>query len=188
MDDTTRQDIKTKQTSVIDEICLVLPLPPSINHQYATVNGRRILSRQSRDYKQNVAEEVTQWLTSRSSPTTSKSLFQDHYLSLSITFYFASALRRDLDGGLKIAQDALCEALGINDNRVIEIHLRKRVDRHAPRSEMRLTAMSLEGTDLYDTEGYKGFAPLQTGATRKRRAGRRKPRSLEELVQRYNWQ
>jgi crossover junction endodeoxyribonuclease RusA len=188
MDDPVRRDARTKQPSVIDEIYLVLPLPPSINHQYATVNGRRILSRQGRDYKQNVAEKVTQWFASRSMSATSERWFRDHYLSLSITFYFATALRRDLDGGLKIAQDALCEALGINDNRVIDIHLRKRVDRHAPRSEVRLTALSIEDTNLYDAEGCKGFAPLQTGATPKRRSGRRKRRSLEELAQRYNWQ
>lgn len=187
MGDTTGHDTKAKQTSVLDEIYLVLPLPPSINHQYATVNGRRILSRQSRDYKQNVAEEVEQWLASRSRATTGEALFQNHYLSLSITFYFATALRRDLDGGLKIAQDALCEALGVNDNRVIEIHLRKRVDRHDPRSEMRLSAVSIENTDLYDAKGCRGFAPLATKATLKRRTRRRKNRSLEELMQRYKW-
>ena len=68
-------------------------------------------------------------------------MFQGHYLSLTITFYFATALRRDLDGGLKIAQDALCEALVLNDNLVMEIHLSKRVDRQQSRMEMRLTAL-----------------------------------------------
>ena len=64
MDDTRHRNARTKQTSVGDEICLVLPLPPSINQQYATVNGRRILSRRSRDYKHTVVEEVAQWLNS----------------------------------------------------------------------------------------------------------------------------
>lgn len=187
MDDTKHQDATTKRASVIDEICLVLPLPPSINHQYATVNGRRILSRRSRDYKHYVTEEVAQWLASQAEPETTAKLFQDRYLSLTITFYFATALRRDLDGGLKIAQDALCEALGVNDNRVIEIHLRKRVDRHDPRSEIRLTTLPVAQTDLYDEEGSRGLAPLPTSTTGKRRSGRRKQRSLEELAQRYNW-
>ena len=187
MDDTTGREARTEQTSIVDEIRLELPLPPSINHQYATVNGRRILSRQSRDYKQSVAQEVEQWLDSRSRSATSEQLFQDRYLSLSITFYFATALRRDLDGGLKIAQDALCEALGVNDNRVIEIHLRKRVDRRAPRSEIHLSAVSIENTDLYDAKGCKGFTPLKTGVARKHRSRRRKHRNLAELMQRYNW-
>jgi crossover junction endodeoxyribonuclease RusA len=40
-----------EQPLAMPELALVLPLPPSINHQYATVNGRRVLSRAGRDYK-----------------------------------------------------------------------------------------------------------------------------------------
>lgn len=54
-------------------------------------------------------------------------------LALSIRFYFTSPLRRDVDGGLKIAQDALCEGIGLNDNRIVETHLYKDVDRTDPR-------------------------------------------------------
>ena len=60
-----------------------------------------------------------------------------------IRFYFTSALRRDVDGGLKIAQDALCEGLGLNDNRIVETHLYKHVDRTNPRIEVLLSATSL---------------------------------------------
>jgi len=63
-------------------------------------------------------------------------------LALAIHFYFTSPLRRDVDGGLKIAQDALCEALGINDNRVLEIHLYKHRDRAHPRIEVSLQPTS----------------------------------------------
>jgi crossover junction endodeoxyribonuclease RusA len=64
---------------------------------------------------------------------------QSDWLALSIRFYFTSALRRDVDGGLKIAQDALCEGLGINDNRIVETHLYKHIDKHNPRIEVHLT-------------------------------------------------
>src|SRR5713226_6652127 len=124
------------------ELRLVLPLPPSINHQYATVQGRRVLSRSGREFKALVAAEMENWLDKH--PLFDVALFQRHYLALTIMFYFVSALRRDLDGGLKIAQDALCEALGVNDNLVIEIHLSKRVDRHSPRIEVRLMALAAE--------------------------------------------
>jgi len=56
------------------------------------------------------------------------------YLALYIEYYFATPLQRDLDGGLKITQDALCKGLGANDNRIVEIHLSKRIrplDPHA---------------------------------------------------------
>ncbi|HEX5543880.1 MAG TPA: RusA family crossover junction endodeoxyribonuclease, partial [Nitrospira sp.] len=61
--------------------------------------------------------------------------------ALTIRFFFASALRRDLDGGLKIAQDAICEGLGLNDNRIIETHLYKRVDKADPRIEVSLSLL-----------------------------------------------
>ena len=67
---------------------------------------------------------------------------QSEWLALSIRFYFTSALRRDVDGGLKIAQDALCEGLGINDNRIVETHLYKHVDQNNPRIEVQLTPAS----------------------------------------------
>ena len=62
-------------------------------------------------------------------------------LALSIRFHFVSPLRRDVDGGLKIAQDALCEALGLNDNRIVEIHLYKEQDATNPRMEVSLRSI-----------------------------------------------
>lgn len=67
---------------------------------------------------------------------------QSDWLALSIRFYFTSALRRDVDGGLKIAQDALCEGLGINDNRIVETHLYKHIDKDNPRIEVCLVPAS----------------------------------------------
>ena len=52
---------------------------------------------------------------------------QQGWIGLFLDFYFETPLRRDLDGGLKITQDAILEALGINDNRVVDIHLVKRI-------------------------------------------------------------
>jgi crossover junction endodeoxyribonuclease RusA len=61
-----------------------------------------------------------------------------HVVTLSIRFYFKTALRRDLDGGLKIAQDAICQAISLNDNRITEIHLHKDSDAARPRMECTL--------------------------------------------------
>jgi crossover junction endodeoxyribonuclease RusA len=63
------------------------------------------------------------------------------YLSLFLDFFFETPLRRDLDGGLKILQDTICEALVINDNRVVDIHLVKRCDPLNPRVEVQLEAL-----------------------------------------------
>ena len=132
---------KTWHPSVVTSngLSVTLPIPPSINHQYATVNGRRVLSSAGRSYKTQVGHHV--WLALVRSPF--KVTLRDRLLSeplvISIKFFFASSLRRDLDGGLKITQDAVCEGLGINDNRIVETHLYKYMDKTSPRVELALT-------------------------------------------------
>jgi crossover junction endodeoxyribonuclease RusA len=123
-------------------VALTLPVPPSVNHQYATVNGRRLISSAGRAYKAQVGQLVWLKLAQSAHRAALLARLQSEWLALSIRFYFTSALRRDVDGGLKIAQDALCEGLGINDNRIVETHLYKHVDKANPRIEVRLTPAS----------------------------------------------
>ncbi len=124
-----------------DMLSLTLPVPPSINHQYATVNGRRVLSASGRSYKAVVGQQVLLGLARAAHRQALLHTLRANDLALSIRFYFASPIRRDVDSGLKIAQDALCEALGLNDNRVTEIHLYKTRDGHHPRIELSLHAL-----------------------------------------------
>ena len=123
-------------------VALTLPVPPSVNHQYATVNGRRLISSAGRAYKAQVGQLVWLKLAQSTHRASLLAQLQSEWLALSIRFYFTSALRRDVDGGLKIAQDALCEGLGINDNRIVETHLYKHIDKENPRIEVRLTPAS----------------------------------------------
>jgi crossover junction endodeoxyribonuclease RusA len=113
-----------------------------VNHQYATVNGRRLLSSAGRAYKAQVGQLVWLKMAQSTHRTTLLAQLQSEWLALSIRFYFTSALRRDVDGGLKIAQDALCEGLGINDNRIVETHLYKHIDKENPRIEVHLAPAS----------------------------------------------
>jgi len=119
-------------------LAITLPVPPSINHQYATVNGRRVLSAGGRDYKIQVGHQVLLALAGSTHRQTLLEAVRSSDLSLSLHFFFPSALRRDLDGGLKITQDALAEALGINDARIVELHLFKTVS-DRPRVEAALS-------------------------------------------------
>jgi len=109
-------------------VCFDLPLPPGVNNQYSTVNGRRVLSSQARNWKRRALHELIGVFLPE---------FQEQarsgYLALFMDFYFESPLRRDLDGGLKITQDTICEALGVDDRRVVDIHLVKRIDPLRPR-------------------------------------------------------
>jgi len=118
---------------------LTLPIPPSINKHYATVNGRRLLSAAGRTYKAEVGRQV--WLALAQSPARVPLMerLQSGLLAFSVRFFFTTVLRRDLDSGLKITQDAICEGLGINDNRIVETHLYKTVDKTNPRIEVSLS-------------------------------------------------
>ncbi len=130
-----------------DSIALTLPVPPSVNHQYATANGRRLLSAKGRAFKELVGQQILVALAQSPHRATLRRTLSQASLSLSIQFFFASAMRRDTDGGLKIAQDALCEGLGLNDNRVVETHLYKYQDRDNPRMEILLSAVSPAAPD-----------------------------------------
>lgn len=115
---------------------LTLSLPPGINSQYATVNGRRVLSEEARKWKKDVSRRL-EYLEDQG--RVSEQLRRDFaraHLSVFLDFYFTTPHKRDLDGGLKITLDAICEALGLNDNRIVDIHLIKKIDPLHPRLEV----------------------------------------------------
>jgi crossover junction endodeoxyribonuclease RusA len=128
-------------TDVVLRASFELPLPPSINQQYTTVAGRRVLSKDSRRYKREVGKAIRRL---RAEGVISDSLvttLRRGFVGLFIDFFFETPHRRDLDGGLKITQDAICDALGVNDNRVVDVHLVKRIDPLRPRIEVELEAI-----------------------------------------------
>lgn len=120
---------------------LTLPLPPSINEQYATVNGHRVSSMVARRFKQQVRDTLRTLERQGGLHDELRTTLRQSYLALFLDFYFATPLKRDLDGGLKIAQDALCTELGINDNRVVDIHLLKHIDPLHPHLYVELEAI-----------------------------------------------
>ena len=134
----------------------ILPLPPSINHQYTERDGRWVLSREARHYKTHLQKAFKRMkaagkLQLRPLETTLLSLFDDFsatrpsheiFLQLRLEFFFKTPQRRDLDNGLKIVQDLVCEALGVDDRNVVAVELVKRVDAQNPRLEVTVSALS----------------------------------------------
>ncbi len=120
---------------------LTLPLPPSINEQYATVDGHRVSTAIARRFKRQVKDALRALEREGLLQDELRNTFHQSYLSLFLDFYFTTPLKRDLDGGLKITQDALCEPLGINDNRVVDIHLVKHIDPLHPHLYVELEAL-----------------------------------------------
>lgn len=123
-------------------LCLTLPLPPSINEQYATVHGRRVSTLAARNFKQHVHQALHKLEQQGLLHDDMRLLFHRCYLALFLDFSFSTPLKRDLDGGLKITVDAFCESLGLNDNKVVDIHLTKHIDPLHPHLYVELEAIA----------------------------------------------
>lgn len=80
---------------------LTLPWPPSVNHLYAVVNGRKVLSAKGRDYIAEVARSVA-----RQTPCT----FGPLRIAYSAVAFPPDRRRRDLSNLVKIVEDSLTKA------------------------------------------------------------------------------
>src|SRR5436853_7739532 len=90
-----------KSTSKNTLLCLTLPIPPSINEQYATVGGHRVSSLAARRFKQQVRDTLRS--LERQGVLHADLLSASHpsYLALFLDSYFAHPLKRHLDVDFK---------------------------------------------------------------------------------------
>ena len=116
-------------------------LSPPAGRGRRRLRDRRGLSKESRHYKKEVGRAIRRLRADGTIPGALVVALRQGFVGLFIDFYFETPLRRDLDGGLKIAQDAICEPLDMNDNRVVDVHLVKRMDPLRPRIEVELEAI-----------------------------------------------
>lgn len=127
--------------SEIQRVRFTLPLPPSINNQYTQIGKIRVLSKEHKSFKQQVERRLQRLRVDEVITGSFIEALKAGWIGLFLDFYFETPLRRDLDGGLKITQDAILAALGINDNRVVDVHLVKRIAPANPRVEVELEAI-----------------------------------------------
>lgn len=125
----------------IQRVRFSLPLPPSINSQYTQVGKIRVLSKEHEAFKRQVDRRLHRLRVDGVITDAFIERLKAGWIGLFLDFYFETPLRRDLDGGLKITQDAILTALGVNDNRVVDIHLIKRIAPNNPRVEIELEAI-----------------------------------------------
>jgi crossover junction endodeoxyribonuclease RusA len=121
---------------------LTLPMPPGVNNQYVTVGRRRVLSKPAQAFNKDVAKVVERARRDGILTPSMEAGFKDALIGVYLTFYFETPNRRDLDGGLKIALDALSRALGIDDRVVVDLHLTKRIDPLHPHLDVELETIS----------------------------------------------
>lgn len=88
-------------------------LPPGANNAYFNVKRGRVLSPEARTWK-----EAAGWFTKQAMAGV-EPLRPPVRVAL---FAYGLSRRRDLDGVIKLAQDAVCEALGIDDRYVDEVY------------------------------------------------------------------
>lgn len=121
---------------------LSLPLPPSVNSQYATVGRRRVLSADARSFNRDVDKAIALLRGKGGLEPAVERSFGRSLLGVYLDYYFETPHRRDLDGGLKITLDALGRALGFDDRSVVDLHLSKRIDPLQPRVEVEIETIT----------------------------------------------
>jgi crossover junction endodeoxyribonuclease RusA len=139
-------------------LTIELPMPPGVNNQYVSVGRRRVLSKEAKAFKRDVSKQVERLRSNGHLSPHVESVLGTCLLGAYLTFYFETPRRRDLDGGLKIALDALATALGFDDRDIVDLHLTKQIDPLRPRLEVQLEQIA---TWQYDrTYVYLGDEPV----------------------------
>jgi crossover junction endodeoxyribonuclease RusA len=115
---------------------LTLPLPPGINNQYVQAGKKRVLSAGAKKFKVDVLKLISSLRERPSWDPLVESAIRRSLVGMYMTFYFETPMKRDLDGGLKIAIDSVAEALGFDDRTVVDLHLTKQIDPLRPRLEL----------------------------------------------------
>lgn len=144
--------------SIPATLTIELPLPPGVNNQYLTVGRRRVLSKSAKAFTGDVHKLINRLRSQGELSRQTESTLCTSLLGVYLTFYFETPRRRDLDGGLKIALDALATAIGFDDRDVVDLHLTKQIDPLRPRLEVQLESISDWQFDR--TYIYLGDGPL----------------------------
>lgn len=117
----------------MDEIHLVIPPVPSVNHLYFDCHGRRAMTSQGKAFKAEVgaiamAEKVRQkWKC-----TIKTKVVMELYI------YWPDRRRRDADNVIKIVQDSFTGILWDDDRHVLPRVIDYAIDKEYPRVSVRI--------------------------------------------------
>ena len=123
----------------------ILPLPPSINRSYKSFynakTGKSAFAgtATARNFKKSASNTLksaeVDWKTVEAIQA-AKQKKKQIPLEMTLHFYFEHMWMRDIDSGLKAATDAAFKYLKLNDNLIIDLHIKKRMDKSNPRVEV----------------------------------------------------
>jgi Holliday junction resolvase RusA-like endonuclease len=124
-----------------------LPIPPGINRSYKNFlnkkTGKSMFAGtpEARRFKQQAAQQLqdaqVDWSVVEAIQTAKKKHKQTP-LEMTISFFYESRWRRDIDAGEKAAIDAVFKHLQLNDNLIVAKHTFKEIDKMNPRVELQL--------------------------------------------------
>ena len=109
-------------------LTMVLPLPPSLNNLYANTPTGRRMSKEGREYKQEVHKHLNYQRVRPRCP-------QPRY-EVWLWFLMPDRRRRDLSNLVKAIEDVVSNYLGYDDSLHDAMHLYKALDRDDPRCVM----------------------------------------------------
>jgi Holliday junction resolvase RusA-like endonuclease len=125
-----------------------LPVPPSINRSYKSFlnpkTGKSAFAGTgtARAFKKAAAKQLANAVVDRSvvdAIRAAKQKKQQIPLEVTIHFYFEHRWTRDIDSGLKVAIDAVFKHLKMNDNLIVDLHIKKRMDKTDPRVHIEIS-------------------------------------------------
>lgn len=140
-----------------------IPISPSINESYKRVTY--VTKSRKRINTFGATEKLQKFKEDSEKALLSNDCFQDRLLIDSlrslqrkhkkrklfvfIRFLFPTLWKRDVDGGVKAAQDATFKHLELNDNTVVDLYSRKREDRENPRCEIKVYLLEENEIDTF---------------------------------------
>lgn len=116
----------------------ILPLAPSINRTYKAGRGKFYLSDNAIAFKEEcrialrnatIRPDILREIREQKKKNIQTPLL------LQLSFYLDSLWRSDIDGRIKITQDAIFDFIELNDNMVSTLVARKILDKKKPRTE-----------------------------------------------------
>jgi Holliday junction resolvase RusA-like endonuclease len=125
-----------------------LPLPPGINQSYKPVHiarrdGREYSgigsTRELLQFKKDAAKELLQaevdWQQVDHIRASRRHKIP---LACEVIFFFKTMWKRDIDGGEKHCIDAVFEYLKLNDNLLVDLHMKKLIDPNDPHTDVHI--------------------------------------------------
>jgi len=133
-----------------------LPYPPSVNHYYRRVGAKTLISRQGREYREDVCGIL---LAANLRPLKGD-------LVLTMAVYPPDRRRRDVDNVLKAALDAMQHGGAyLDDSQIKELHVRMMAPVPSGKAIVtlaRLKALGGVASGFYQRGGSKGLDILPT--------------------------